>query len=253
MTNLTDQAAHRNRHAWDSFRRQRNEGIAAQRRDIAADLLKGHSYLLPQNLSLAGDVSGKRLLDLGCGDGAEMLEWARLGAQVTGMDNSPRQLEAAQRNAATLGLSCRLVLADLLRPPQEVVAGQFDLVFSARVTAWIGDLAGWFSNVCAALRPGGVFLLNGGHPCSRDDDDQRVSYFAEGPFTFSSQPGEKEDSWNPAGDKLTTIEWAHTLGSLITAVAHAGLRITHLVELPDPEQRAPQWLPGLFIVRAIKD
>jgi len=73
-------------------------------------------------------------------------------------------LEAAQRNADTLGLSCHLILADLLRLPENLLTGQFDIVFSFWVTAWIGDLESWFRNVSLALKPGGFFLLGGKHP-----------------------------------------------------------------------------------------
>ena len=48
-----------------------------------------------------------------------------------------------------------------------------------------------------------------------------------------------DDPWNlpvdPA-EPLTTIEWGHTLGSLVTAVARAGLHIDALLELPDTEE-----------------
>jgi len=88
-SDITEQAAKHNRHAWDSFRRQRDEGLVKNRHNPAADILQGGSYLPFEIIALAGDVSGKRLLDMGCGDGAEMLEWARLGAIVVGVDNSP--------------------------------------------------------------------------------------------------------------------------------------------------------------------
>ena len=116
---------------------------------------------------MAGGVQGKRLLDMGCGDGAEMLEWARAGAIVTGVDNSPVQLASARRNAEKLGVECRLVQADLLRLPDDLLQGEFDIVFTAWVAAWIGDLDGWFANAWRALKPGGRFLLNGGHPVSQ--------------------------------------------------------------------------------------
>ena len=167
MPQITDQAAEQNREAWDSFRRQRDEGLVNIRPDSAGDILAGRRFLYPENLDLVGGVQGKRLLDMGCGDGAEMLEWARAGAIVTGVDNSPVQLASARRNAERLGVECRLVQADLLRLPEDLLQGEFDIVFSAWVEAWIGDLDGWFANAKRALKPGGRFLLNGGHPVSQ--------------------------------------------------------------------------------------
>ena len=242
MSSVTDQADEQNRMAWDSLRRQRDEGLVNIRPDSAGDILAGRRFLYSENLELVGGVQGKRLLDMGCGDGAEMLEWARAGAIVTGVDNSPVQLASALRNAERLGVECRLVQADLLRLPEDLLQGEFNIMFSAWVEAWIGDLDGWFANAWRALKPGGRFLLNGGHPVSQyvqemeQGDPLRDSYFNEGPYFLDESPG---DPWNPAGDPgnpLTTIEWGHTLGSLVTAVAGAGLRIDTLLELPDTDE-----------------
>lgn len=266
MSSVTDQAAELNRTAWDSFRRQRDEGLVNIRPDSAEAILAGRRFLYPENLDLAGDVRGKRLLDMGCGDGAEMLEWARAGAVVTGVDNSPVQLASARRNAEMLGVECRLVQADLLRLPEDLLQGDFDIVFSAWVTAWIGDLDSWFGSAHRALKPGGRFLLNGGHPVSayvqsaEDGDQLRISYFDEGPFVLEEGP---ENPWNPAGDPdnpLTTIEWEHTLGSLLTAVARVGLRIDALLELPDTDETRSDYgveygvkgRPGRIILAATK-
>ncbi|MAF11532.1 hypothetical protein CMK11_13870 [Candidatus Poribacteria bacterium] len=160
----TDEAAEHNRSAWNSFRRQRDAGLVNIRNDSAADIIAGRRRLDPPMLTLAGDVAGKRMLDLGCGDAAEMLEWALMGADVTGVDNSPTQLEAGRRNidmltqAGRLTSACSLILSDILRLPPELLAGEFDIVYSGWVTSWIGDLDLCFQNVRRALRDGGVFL-----------------------------------------------------------------------------------------------
>jgi 2-polyprenyl-3-methyl-5-hydroxy-6-metoxy-1,4-benzoquinol methylase len=56
-----------------------------------------------------GDLTDARLLDLGCGDGFELVELARAGAGVTGAGNSPVQLAAAQWAAGALGIRVRLI------------------------------------------------------------------------------------------------------------------------------------------------
>lgn len=253
----TDQAAIINRQAWDSIRRQRDAGLIDKHHDVAAEILAGKTNLTALQRELAGEVTGKRLLDLGCGDGFELLEWVRAGAQVVGVDNSPQQLAAAQRAADRLGVSCRLVLADLLKLPDELLCAEFELVFSAWVTAWIGDLPRWFDLVYQALKPGGIFLLSGGHPLTAFCEEQRQattarsSYCQEGPFYEESG---QSTTWNPAGDHYTTIEWQPTLSSIVTAVAQAGLRITHLHEVGDAA--AKYGLPGYpleFLLRAVKE
>lgn len=256
----TDRAAELNRRAWDAFRRQRDAGLVGGRGDVVTPLAQGHSYLGDAVRELAGDVRGQRLLDLGCGDGAELLEWARLDAAVVGVDNSPVQLAAARRAAAALGVPeerCRLVLADALRLPDYLQRGEFDLVFSSAVLTWIGDLGRWFGAVRDALRPGGALLLAGGHPLALFYRDREqggtpgwASYFDEGPFVERRDAAHR---WNPAGEDITAAEWMHTLGHIVTAVAQAGLRVTHLVELPEgAADYGVEGGPGSTVVRAVK-
>ena len=40
-------------------------------------------YLMPRMLTMLGDVAGKAMLDLGCGEGGYARELARRGARVT--------------------------------------------------------------------------------------------------------------------------------------------------------------------------
>ncbi|MEZ4726771.1 MAG: class I SAM-dependent methyltransferase [Caldilineaceae bacterium] len=94
---ITDQAAIVNRQAWDSIRRQRDARLIDKHHDVATEILAGKTSLTARQRELAGDVSGKRLLDLGCGDGFELLEWVRRRCASGGVDNSPQQLAAARR------------------------------------------------------------------------------------------------------------------------------------------------------------
>lgn len=55
-----------------------------------------------------GVVPPLRALDLGCGDGTTALPLAQLGADVTGIDLTPKLVAAGNRRAAEAGLSHRL-------------------------------------------------------------------------------------------------------------------------------------------------
>src|ERR1700681_2946603 len=46
-----------------------------------------------------GDLRGKAVLDVGCGDGSNSVLLAKLGALVTGIDLSPKSIELARRKA----------------------------------------------------------------------------------------------------------------------------------------------------------
>src|SRR5437660_8623137 len=67
-------------------------------------------------LSLVGDVSGLRLLDLACGHGRLTRELARRGAQVTGVDLAAALLAKARVREQAHPLGITYVQADVASP-----------------------------------------------------------------------------------------------------------------------------------------
>ena len=102
-----------NRVAWDA--------IADKRQKIwpAAEFFaEGGSVLDKRDREAAGDVRGLRLCHLQCGSGEETLSWANLGAAVTGVDISPKQIELATAKAKAAGIAADFVAADVCSLPQ---------------------------------------------------------------------------------------------------------------------------------------
>ena len=64
-----------------------------------------------------GNVEGKRLLHLQCHIGTDTIGWARLGAEVTGVDISPRSIEAARRISENTGTPARFIESELYDAP----------------------------------------------------------------------------------------------------------------------------------------
>ena len=58
-------------------------------------------------LGWCGDLTGKRVLDVGTGSGRYAVEMARRGAQVVGLDFAPAMVEMAQSAAAEAGVADR--------------------------------------------------------------------------------------------------------------------------------------------------
>jgi trans-aconitate methyltransferase len=98
---------------------------------------------------------GERILDLGCGDGALTEQLAATGAEVTGVDNSPAMLDAAQSR----GLRVEFHSADSL-PYHH----QFDAVFSNAALHWLpaDRQPALLAGVYRALRLGGRFVAEMG-------------------------------------------------------------------------------------------
>ncbi len=70
-------------------------------------------YARPEMLRLAGDVSGRRILDAGCGSGPLSAALLAKGAVVTGFDVSAAMVELARQR---LGDDAELHVADLVAP-----------------------------------------------------------------------------------------------------------------------------------------
>lgn len=95
------------------------------------------------------------MLDLCCGPGRHVLEFARRGFRVTGVDRTQRYLEAARATALSEGLAVELVQADMRdfsRPPTFDLA--LNLFSSFGYFAEAADDLQVLKNLNASLAPG---------------------------------------------------------------------------------------------------
>ncbi|HUA94795.1 MAG TPA: class I SAM-dependent methyltransferase [Acidimicrobiales bacterium] len=95
----------------------------------SADRAPNHTYLVPGVLRALGDPAGRRLLDLGCGNGALTAELAVAGWEVTGLDFEESGIERARQ--AHPGVT--FAVHDIYQPLPESLRGRFDAVLSAEV------------------------------------------------------------------------------------------------------------------------
>jgi len=108
-------------------------------------------------LGLIGNVSGRSVLDVGCGDGDFAVELTKRGATVTGIDASLEMILAARRRALQHGADIvfEVATADHLPFPAE----QFDVVTAITILCFVEDTAAVFREIARVLRPGGRVVI----------------------------------------------------------------------------------------------
>jgi 2-polyprenyl-6-hydroxyphenyl methylase / 3-demethylubiquinone-9 3-methyltransferase len=102
-----------------------------------------------------GDLSGRLVLDAGCGGGLVARELAAAGAEVVGIDRSLGSLGVARR--AVRG-RFRPAQGRLERLP--FAGGSFDVVVAADVLEHLPDLPAAVAELARVLAPGGSFVFD---------------------------------------------------------------------------------------------
>ena len=97
---------------------------------------------------------GARLLEVGCGMGTDLLQFARGGARCTGIDLTPRSVEITRHRFKLYGSDGNFMISDGERLPFQ--SESFDVVYSNGVLHHTPDTAAAIRDVHRVLRPGGV-------------------------------------------------------------------------------------------------
>ena len=135
-------------------------------------------------LHVLGDVSGKDVLELGCGAAQWSIALAQLGARCVGLDNSARQLEHARKLMAAAGVEFPLVHASAESVP--LADASFDIVFCDHGAMSFCDPQRTVPAAARLLRAGGLLAFNAETPlhfvCWDDPQDRvgeqlRANYF----------------------------------------------------------------------------
>ena len=237
----------------------------------------GKSSLTPIELEEIGDMEGKSLLHLQCDFGLDTLSWARLGAQVTGVDFSDKAIALAISLGDELDIEARFILSNVY-DLAESLAEKFDIVFTSYgVLTWLPDLERWAQVIAHFLKPGGTFYMVELRPFATvfSDEEGVADLKVNHPYFHSSKPAKYEpDGTGTYADRsatvtTTTFELSHSLGDVLNSLISAGLRIELLHEfpycieqlLPLMERGKDGWwrlsersdsIPLMFSIKAIK-
>jgi SAM-dependent methyltransferase len=191
--------------------------------------------LHPAELRWLCDIAGKSVAVLGSGDNQVVFALCGLGAKVTSVDISERQLEVARSRAAALGLQVDFVRADVV-DLSGLGEATYDIVYTGgHVAVWVSDLWRYYREAARILKPGGHLIISEYHPFRRvwkscaDRLEIGFNYFDRGPHRFEVAA----DVLYPAPGTLEQFEFHWTVADYISALLASGCQLVHAEEFGD--------------------
>ena len=213
----------------------------------------------PALFSLCPDLSGKTVLDLGCGCGENCREFSKLGAaNVIGLDISEKMLAVAEKeNRASHVSFIKMSMSDL-----SALNGKFHVVVSSLAIHYIEDFDKLLLQVYRLLEDDGVFLFSQEQPFTtallkeprwtRDAQGHILHYN----LTDYSVPGMRKTTWFVDD----VIKYHRSFSSIINSLCTAGLLIEKMLEpVPNaavmdayPSYKKYRHKPDFLLIRARK-
>lgn len=222
--------------------------------DVFRDL-----YSLPAFLAFIGDIQGKRVLDIGCGEGYNTRMFAQQGAQVIGVDLSKEMIQLAQEEENKTRLGIQYFNASWTN--LSFFKNEFDVILS---TMALMDGPGYedaLKEFHRILKDDGNLFFSICHPCflppgyvnlkdTNGVSTHRVinSYSKEGPWEFTWQLSKNADKSDSRS--VTSTSYHRTLSTYINHLLRAGF-ILKKIEEPLPSKKACEQNPRLKIARNV--
>lgn len=205
------------------------------------DLCWGPEGLRESTAGLLGDLTGLRVLEVGCG-AAQGARWAvRAGAgEVIAIDLSREMLRQGRNLAGSSpqrSTDPTLVQADAARLP--LADGCIDVAFSAYgAVPFVDDPGTVMAEVARVLRPGGRWVFSVTHPIrwAFPDDPGEGGLHADRSY-FDRTPYREFDD---AG-RVSYVEHHRTIGDRVRDLVAAGLVLDDLVEPEWPADNTSVW------------
>lgn len=198
-----------------------------------------HDWFLP--------FKGCKILGLASGGGQQMPIFAALGAEVTVLDYSERQLEKEVMMSKKEGYNIRIVRADMTEKlPFE--DGEFDLIFSPVSFVYVEAIEPIFKECYRILRPNGVLLCgldNGVNFISNNED------VIENQFPFN--PLKNKDQYKMLQDDDCGIQFSHNMEENIGGQLKAGFTLVDIYDDYNGEGKLNDLkIPTFIATKAIK-
>lgn len=249
-----------NREAWDKevvkgnpWTQPVSPEVIARARRGDWDVLLTEQKFVPREWF--GEVRGKDILGLASGGGQQAPTFAAAGANVTVLDNSPKQLERDRMVAKREGLSIRTIQGDA-RDLSMLADESFDLVFHPVSNLFIPQVRPIYREAFRVLRHGGILLAGFMNPVvyafpyDALDGKEPLTVKFKLPYSDTEQlPAAELEKL--IADKVP-LEHSHTLTDQLGGQLDAGFFLTGLYEDYHTEMTLSQFMPTYIATRALK-
>jgi ubiquinone/menaquinone biosynthesis C-methylase UbiE len=124
------------------------------------DQIEHRRYFVEDHIPAVAEFdehAGEKVLEIGCGLGTDLLQFARGGAEVTGLDLTPRGIELTRKRFDVYGLSGTFIVHDAESLPFEDAS--FDLVYSFGVIHHTPNTRQVVDEIYRVLKPGGKAIV----------------------------------------------------------------------------------------------
>lgn len=207
-------------------------------------------YLLnPAIFELLGEITGKKILEVGMGGGYLSRFMAKRGAKVTGLEPSKSMYQYAVDKEQKEQLGIEFINADLSLMTQ--FNNEFDAVVSNMVFLDIPDWKSAMRNCIQALKPGGMFVFSLWHPCFFSNDSWKEKGVVEVKEYF--------DEYSVEATYGSSFH--RTLSTYLNFVIENGCNIKKIIEpqlTPEQAEQFPKinqnlYVPTFIVIEAIKN
>lgn len=195
---------------------------------------------------LIGHLKGRRILELGCGDGANSVAMALAGAKVISVDTSAERLGDARRLAEEHEVRVEFHHADLA-DLAFIRADQVDLALAIYSLTETEDVARVFRQVDRVLRTDASFIVALPHPVEWATSER------DGAVVFSRSMFDT----TPVDTGRGTPRFPHSISEVFVALSRSNFRVDHLMEPPidpgtDPDPLRHEMHPATVLFRGRK-
>jgi SAM-dependent methyltransferase len=148
----------------------------------------GKNYPKEYCINLLGSLEGKRILDVGCGEGEDAVLLAKLGAIVTGFDVSPGAIEVAKERARINGVSSRVDFVCSPLAAAKLGTNQFDVIWFDNILHHVLDELDFvMRKILSSAKPGATLICI--EPANLNKPLRRIRFLV--PVHTEVTPGER--------------------------------------------------------------